>query len=89
MLLDWKSPYYQNDSTTQGNLQIQGNPYQSTKGTDLEQNILKFGSTKDPEQPKTFWKRKMELEESGSRTSAYTTKQQSSKPYGTGTKTEL
>ena len=29
MLLDWKSQYYQNDSTTQGNLQIQCNPYQS------------------------------------------------------------
>ena len=31
----------------------------------------------------------MELEESGSLTSDYTTKQQSSKPYGTGTKTEI
>ena len=30
----------------------------------------------------------MELEEPGSRTSDYTTKQQSSKPYGTGTKTK-
>ena len=31
MLLDWKSQYYQNDYTTQGNLQIQCNPYQITK----------------------------------------------------------
>ena len=31
----------------------------------------------------------MELEESGSRTSGYTTKQQSSKPYGTGTKKNI
>ena len=31
----------------------------------------------------------MELEESGSRTSNYTTKQQSSKLYGTGTKTDI
>ena len=31
----------------------------------------------------------MELEESGALTSDYTTKQQSSKPYGTGTKTEI
>ena len=30
----------------------------------------------------------MELEESGSQTSGYTTKQHSSKPYGAGTKTE-
>ena len=29
--LDWKSQYYQNDYTTQGNLQIQCNPYQITK----------------------------------------------------------
>ena len=31
MLLDWKHQYHQNDSTTQGNLQIQCNPYQITK----------------------------------------------------------
>ena len=31
MLLDWKNPYGQNDYTTQGNLQIQCNPYQITK----------------------------------------------------------
>ena len=31
MLLNWKSEYYQNDYTTQGNLQIQCNPYQITK----------------------------------------------------------
>ena len=30
MLLDWKNQYYQNDYTTQGNLQIQFNPYQIT-----------------------------------------------------------
>ena len=30
-LLDWKSQYYQNDYTTQGNLQIQCNPYKITK----------------------------------------------------------
>ena len=29
--LDWKSQYYQDDYTTQGNLQIQCNPYQLTK----------------------------------------------------------
>ena len=31
MLLDWKSHYYQNNYTTQGNLQIPCNPYQITK----------------------------------------------------------
>ena len=32
ILLDWKDQYCQNDYTTQGNLQIQGNPYQITNG---------------------------------------------------------
>ena len=31
MLFHWKSQYYQNDYATQGNLQIQCNPYQITK----------------------------------------------------------
>ena len=31
MLLDWKSQYYQNDYTAQGNLQIQCSPYRITK----------------------------------------------------------
>ena len=45
MLLDWKNQYCPNDYTTQGDLQIQCNPYQITNGiffTELEQNILKF-----------------------------------------------
>jgi len=50
MLLDWKSQYYQSDYTTQGNLQIQCNPYQVTKDIfhrTQKKNILKF-----------FWKHK-------------------------------
>ena len=31
MFLDWKSQYHHNEHTTQGNLQIQCNPYQITK----------------------------------------------------------
>ena len=44
MLLDWKNKYYQNGYTTQGNLQIQCNPHQSTKGTftEMEHNIGTF-----------------------------------------------
>ena len=32
MFLDWKNPHCGNDSTTQSNLQIQCNPYQTTNG---------------------------------------------------------
>ena len=32
MFLDWKNQHCENDSTTQSNLQIQCNPYQTTKG---------------------------------------------------------
>ena len=32
MFLDWKNQYYDNDSTTQSNLQIQCNPYPITNG---------------------------------------------------------
>ena len=32
MFVDWKNQYCQNDYTTQGNLQIQCNPYQITSG---------------------------------------------------------
>ena len=32
MFMDWKNEYSKNEYTTQRNLQIQGNPYQSTDG---------------------------------------------------------
>ena len=53
MFVDWKNQYCQNDNTTQGNLQIQCNPYQITNGifhrtrTKKSQNL--YGHTKDPE----------------------------------------
>ena len=33
MIMDWKNQYSQNDYATQGNLQIQSNPYQITNGS--------------------------------------------------------
>ena len=49
MFLDWKNPYCQNDYTTQGNLQIQCNPYQITNGIVHRTRTKKF---------KLVWKHK-------------------------------
>ena len=42
MFLDWKNQYCENDYTTQGNLQIQCNPYHTTTAffTELEQKFF-------------------------------------------------
>ena len=58
--------------------------------TEMEKNFYSsYGNTKDPEEPKQSWERRMELEESAFLTSDYTTKLQSSRQYGTGTKNEI
>ena len=47
MFLDWKNQHSENDSTTQSNLQIQCNPYQTTNGifhqtrTKISQSVWK------------------------------------------------
>ena len=57
--------------------------------TELEQNILKFVWKSGRHGIARVVLRKMELEESGSLSSDYTTKLQLSKPYSTGTETEI
>ena len=56
MFLDWNHQYHQNDHTTQGNLQIQFNPYHVTNGIRQRMRTKNsydlYGDTKDPEQPK-------------------------------------
>ena len=55
MFLDWKNQYCQNNCTTQGNLQIQCNPYQIMNGifhSTRIKNLNLYGNTKDPEQSK-------------------------------------
>ena len=92
MFLSRQNQYCENDYHSKHNLQVQCNPYQITKVffTELEEkNHSLYRNTKDPEQPKQFWERRMELEESTFLTSDYTTKLQSSKQYGTGIETEI
>ena len=58
--------------------------------TEVEQKISQFiWKHKRPRKPKQSWERRMELEESTFLTSDYITKLQSSRQYGTGTKTEI
>ena len=57
--------------------------------TEFEQkNCNVYGNTERPQRAKAIL-RKTEVEESDSLTSDYTTKLQSSRQYGTGTKTEI
>ena len=72
--------YCQNDYTTQGHQQIQMKfiKLPLVFFTELEQkkNFFNlYGNTKDPYQPKQSWERKRKVEELGSLTSDYTTKQ--------------
>ena len=58
--------------------------------TELEQEISQFiWKHKRLKKPKQPWKRRMEPEDSTFLTSEYTTKLQSSRQYGTGTKAEV
>ena len=90
IILDWKNQYYQNDYTTQDNVQIQCNPYQFTICIfhKSRTKINLHEDTKDPNSQSNLEKEK-QLEESGSLTSDYTIHLQSSKQYGTGTKIEI
>ena len=94
MFLGRKNQYCENDYTTKRSLQIQCNLFQITNGIfhltrtkyftiHMEtQKTLKSQSSLEKEE----WR---ELEESSFLTSDYTTKLQSSRQYGTGTKTEI
>ena len=54
--LDWKNQHCESDYTTQSNLQVQGDPYQNTKGIFYRSRSKNFqnlyGNTKDTEQQK-------------------------------------
>ena len=44
MFLDWKNQHFENEYTTQSNLQIQCNPYENSNDifTEIEKTIKKF-----------------------------------------------
>ena len=91
--MDWKNQHSENEYTTQSNLQIQCNPYQDTNGILHRTGTNNFTICKETQnnlkQPKQSQETKMELEESNFLTLYYITKLQSSRQYGTGTKTEI
>ena len=92
MFMDWKNQYSENEYTTQSNLQIQCKPYQATNGifhrarTNNFTICMKIQKTSNSQSNR---ERRMELEESTCLTLGSTTKPQSSRQYGTGTKTEI
>ena len=92
MFIDQKNQYSENEYTTQSNLQIQCNPYQATNGifhrarTNNFTICIEIQITSNSQSNRV---RRMELEESTCLTSGSTTKPQSSRQYGTGTKTEI
>ena len=90
MFMDWKNQYSENECITQSNLQIQCKPYQATNG--IFQRTKKNNFTICMAIQKTLNSQsnlEKELEESTCLTSGSTTKPQSSRQYGTGTKTEI
>ena len=90
MFVGWKIQYCQNQYTPQGNLLIQCNLNQTTNGifhrTRTKKNLKICMETQKTRIAKAILRKKEDQEESGSLASDYTTKLQSSKQYGTGTK---
>ena len=91
MFMDQKSQYSENEYTTQSNLQIQCNPYQATSHIFHRTRIISrfVWKYKKTQIAKAILRKKngtggINLHDSGS-----TTKPQSSRQYGTGTKTEI
>ena len=83
MFLDWKNQYYENNYTSQSNLQIQCSPYQITNGIfhRIEQKIftLCMETQKTPNSQSNLEKK----------TKQNKTNLQYSPQYGTGRETEI
>ena len=93
--MDQKNQYSENEYTAQNNLQIQCDPYQANNGifTELEQIISRFvWKYKKPQIAKGILRKKNgtgEINFPDFGLYYYTTKLQSSRQYGTATKTEI
>ena len=91
MFLHWKNQYCQNDYIIQGHLQIQCNSYQITNGIFHRirtKNFIIYMGIQKTQRAEAIL-RETEQKKSGSLTSNYTTQLQSSRQYGTDTKTEI
>ena len=93
VFMDWKNQYCQNGYTTQSNLEIQCNHYQATNGIfhrtrtnnfTICMEIQKISNSQSNLEKEEWNQRNSTCLISGS-----TTKPQSSRQYGTGTKTDI
>ena len=88
MFLGRMNQYCENDYTTKCNLQIQCDSYQITNGI-FHRTRTKYFTIHMKTQKTMNSQSSLGKEESTFLTSDYTTKLQSSRQYGTGTKTEI
>ena len=90
MFMDWKNQYSENEYTTQSNLQIQCDPCQATSHIFHRTRTNNFPICMEVQKTSNSQSNLgMQLEESTCLTSVSTTKPQSLRQYGTGTKTEI